>query len=125
MDAAIAATCAGLQDRFWPMHDLLFAQRGVLDPEAIVAGANAINLDPTRFADCVKSRNARETVSADLAIARRLGLSVTPVFLVGMPVPKNQIKVSQVLRGVRSFAEFAQVLDGLEATATGRVIGDK
>lgn len=42
LPAALAADCAGQQDQFWPMHDLLM--KGALDDGALVGYANQLGL---------------------------------------------------------------------------------
>ena len=47
--AAQAAECAGGQGRFWPMHDLLFANQQHLQPADIEGYARTLGLDLARF----------------------------------------------------------------------------
>ena len=47
--AAGAAEAAGLQGRFWEMHDLLFADQGRLEDPHLWARARSLELDLERF----------------------------------------------------------------------------
>jgi len=47
--AAEAAESAGAQDRFWEMHDLLYANQQLLDPAHLVGFAEELSLDTVRF----------------------------------------------------------------------------
>src|SRR6266545_4761555 len=45
--AAIAASCAGDQEKFWEMHDLLF--KGAIDDAALLSDAGRVGLDVTAW----------------------------------------------------------------------------
>jgi predicted DsbA family dithiol-disulfide isomerase len=47
--AAEAAEAAGAQDRFWPMHDLLYEHQQKLRDRHLVEHAQALGLDAERF----------------------------------------------------------------------------
>jgi protein-disulfide isomerase len=85
--AARAARCAGDQDRYWPYHDRLFqSQRewsGQSDPFSTFVGyAEDLALDRGEFRSCLGSDRHAETVSANIELGRRLGVSGTPtIFL--------------------------------------------
>ena len=84
---AEAAAAAGLQGRFWPMHDRLFAAHGQVDRAAIELHAAQLGLDLARFRADLDSGRARAVVAADGADGDRLGLTGTPTFFVnGRPV---------------------------------------
>ncbi len=55
MKASEAALCAGDQDKFWEMHDRLFANQNALSPEALSKHAEALGLDTTQFKECLDS----------------------------------------------------------------------
>lgn len=84
--AARAAECAGQQDRFWEIHELLYATNSWIEDisEAGLAGlaeqAGVMNVE--EFADCLADREIDELVNADVAAGRTLGIQGTPTFLV-------------------------------------------
>ena len=47
--ASAAAEAAALQDRFWPMHDLLFQRQAALDDSGLRRYAAGLDLDVARF----------------------------------------------------------------------------
>lgn len=75
--ATVAAYCAGQQDRFWEMHDILFGYfaefsingytRGRFD-----AAANALGLDQAAFDTCLESSEASNWMSASTDLLRQL-----------------------------------------------------
>ncbi len=98
--AAEAATAAGLQGRFWPMHDRLFEVRGQVDRVAVELYAAELGLDLARFRADLDRGAAREVVLADWRDGVRLGISGTPAFFVN----------GRALHGARPVAAFAQVI---------------
>ncbi|MBM4443548.1 MAG: DsbA family protein [Candidatus Rokubacteria bacterium] len=80
--AAEAAEAAGAQKRFWPMHDLLFARQDALEPEDLVARAEALGLDVGRFARDLTQGTYRARVREDFMSGVRSGVNGTPTFYV-------------------------------------------
>ena len=86
--AAEAAHCAGDQQKFWPYHDLLFANQETLDEPALKRFAQQLSLDPARFATCLESSTYAARVQEGVAEGTRLGVSSTPtMFVNGRLVP--------------------------------------
>jgi protein-disulfide isomerase len=81
--AAEASEAAAAQGAFWPMHDALFALRGELGLEALVAAARGLGLDADRVRAELADGTHAERVARDVRSARAAGLSGTPTFFVG------------------------------------------
>ena len=77
-----AALAAAEQDKFWPMHDRLFAHQPSLTPEVVARLAREIGLDEARFAAALASRRFRAQVDRDIAEARALNVRAAPTFFV-------------------------------------------
>jgi protein-disulfide isomerase len=78
--AARGAEAAGLQGRFWPMHDLMF-ERGAPAGEAELFGYAAIlGLDAERFALDMQSPAVARRVRTDEEGGLRSGVVGTPTF---------------------------------------------
>ena len=91
--AARAARCAGEQDLFWEMHDLLYArqQEWSLDRTAPVERfsgfAQSLGADAGEFEACLQSDRHAETVTANGMLGDQLGIRSTPtVFINGRNV---------------------------------------
>ncbi len=85
--AAIAAECARDQDRFWQMHDQLFAHQGALDDASLLSYAEQIGLDVGVWQACLGTQAPKDRIGADLALGASLGIGGTPTFAVnGVPV---------------------------------------
>jgi protein-disulfide isomerase len=84
LPAALASLAAREQGKFWPMHDLLFANSSQLSEEKIRSLAQQAGLDLARFD---KDRNAqllKEEVQRDMALGQKAGVQGTPsVFING------------------------------------------
>jgi protein-disulfide isomerase len=109
--AALAADCAGQQGRFWQMHELLFADQQHLDDLALAARAGDLGLDLAAFRSCLDDPATRQRVQASAKLADSIGLSGTPSFVVGHPLPNGELHVTAVLAGA-SYADVAAALSG-------------
>ncbi|MEX2571303.1 MAG: thioredoxin domain-containing protein [Gemmatimonadota bacterium] len=90
--AAIAAECAGRQDRFWPMHDMVYARQsdwrrqGPAD-ELFLEMADSIGLDLAEFGTCYRENHPAERIARHNELARLAGVRGTPTFVInGRPV---------------------------------------
>jgi protein-disulfide isomerase len=82
LQAAIAAEAAGVQDRFWPMHDQLFAGQPHFEPQDLRGYAMALGLDLDRYdADMLDKRHL-ESVRDHLRSGEASGVRATPTFFI-------------------------------------------
>jgi protein-disulfide isomerase len=63
--ASVAAEAAALQDRFWPMHEMLFHRQHALEPDDLRAYAAEIGLDVARWETDMTSTVVLERVRRD------------------------------------------------------------
>jgi protein-disulfide isomerase len=99
--AAAAARCADQQDKFWPYHDVLFANQaaensGQLGPKRLKEMADAIGLDRTKFDACLPSGDLFNAISAETKQGQARGsgapiLDFGTVVMEGSP-PDDQLK---------------------------------
>lgn len=99
--AAEAAECAGEQDKYWEMHDLLFGS-GV---QGGVAGfkqyAQQLGLNTGKFNQCLDSGAMAPEIRKDFADGSAVGIQGTPGFLVN----------GKLISGAQPFSVFQQVID--------------
>ena len=76
--AACAAEAAGLQGRFWEMHDLLFDDQGRLEDPHLWERARRLELDLERFDSDRRSDAVRRRVARDFESGVRAGVITTP-----------------------------------------------
>lgn len=84
LPAALASLAAREQGKFWPMHDLLFANFNQLSEEKIRALAKQAGLDLVRFDKDRNSQKLRDEVLRDQGLGQQAGVQGTPtLFLNG------------------------------------------
>jgi protein-disulfide isomerase len=111
--AARASEAAGLQGKFWEMHDLLFENQNTWsgtnrNVESIFEGyAEEIGLDIEKYKSDYGSSEVNQAVTDDLNSANRLGLNSTPSFL----LDGKKIQVP------RSLEAFEALLDAVLVNA--------
>jgi protein-disulfide isomerase len=80
--AACAAEAAGLQGKFWEMHDLIYEHQDTLRDEDLVDFARQIGLDLNQFADNLDSQDTEQRVQEDFMSGVRSGVNGTPTFFI-------------------------------------------
>jgi protein-disulfide isomerase len=80
--AAEASEAAAAQGAFWPMHDALFASRGVLGLDAVLAAAASVRIDVERVRAELASGIHAARVERDVQSASTAGATGTPTFFV-------------------------------------------
>jgi Na+/H+ antiporter NhaA len=80
--AAEAAEAAGLQGKFWEMHDLLLTHQDNLRIIDLLGYAKQIGLDQEKFHEDVMRHTAAERITTDLESADLSGVSGTPTFFI-------------------------------------------
>lgn len=82
LTAAVATEAAGLQNKFWGMHDLLFENQKSLDTENLFRFADMLHLDIERFDNDLRQTALIEKVERDFESGLRSGVNQTPTFFV-------------------------------------------
>jgi protein-disulfide isomerase len=103
LDGARAAEAAGLQGKFWEMHDLLYLQRATwtraADPRTEFAEfARRLQLDVERFNKDIAGEEVAKRVAADRERSAALGLDRTPVVFINGQRAQLQGDVEKGLR---------------------------
>jgi protein-disulfide isomerase len=80
---ACAVEAAGLQGRFWEMHDSLFADQGRLDPPHLWQRCRDLGIDLDRFEADRRSDAVAARVKSDFRSGIRAGVTTTPTLFVG------------------------------------------
>jgi protein-disulfide isomerase len=111
-----AAEAAGMQNKFWEMHDMLFenqtAWSGAGDPVSIFESyAEALELDMTKFTADYKSATVNATINADITEGKNIGATSTPTFVLDGQKIENP---------GASVEAFSAILDEAIAKKTGQ-----
>jgi len=81
--AAQAAHCAGEQDKFWEMREVLFRNPQKLNAEQLPAHAEGLALDMEAFNACLQSDRHLAEIDQDAKDAKAVRLTGTPSFIIG------------------------------------------
>lgn len=101
--AAIAALCANEQgtDKFWKLHDIMFADQGKLSPENLKKSAKSVGVDAAKFNKCLDSNQYAAQVQKDIEQGKAIGVKGTPSFFInGMAFIETQ-----------NFEKFVEFID--------------
>jgi protein-disulfide isomerase len=111
--AAEIALCAAKQNKFWPVHDLLYRHQAVWAPlkepaAFLLSLADSAHLSKPALLACAKATGTDEEVRADAEGASRAGAESTPTFYIE----------GGLLVGAQPLPVFRQVLDSVVAGKT-------
>jgi len=106
--SAEAAYCAGDQQKFWEMHDIIFANQsgenqGAFADKRLIAFAEKLTLDMTVFNDCFNSGKYAAKVAQDGVDGIKFGVKATPSFSIN----------GTLLEGAQPFSAFQAAIDPL------------
>lgn len=114
-DAALAAYCAADQDKFWEMHDALFANSRDLEDQGSFSGrrlraiADTVGMDMNAWQDCYDSGTYAEQVQQDLSDAQAANIEGTPYFVITYLV--NGETKTRIINGAQPFSTFQVELE--------------
>jgi protein-disulfide isomerase len=109
--AAEVAMCAAKQNRFWPMHDLLYRHQSdwenLPQPGTYFLGlADSAGTDRDQMFQCLKNGATRDLVRTDAEGSTRSGATGTPNFYIE----------KGLIRGAIPLPQFRAVLDSIIRT---------
>lgn len=113
--AAASVEAAGLQGKYWEMHDLIFESQnewsnlsGDERTAQFSSYAASLSLDKEKFLTDLASSSVTKKISFDQAIGKKLGVDSTPAFYInGEALPEDV--ASAVVQG--STSELKALLD--------------
>ncbi len=101
-----AAVAAGKQDKFWEMHDKLFADKTKREEADFVAYASELGIDADKFKADFNDPETAAKVKGDMAACAKLGVRGAPGFLINgrlmsgaQPLPKFKAVLEEELNG--------------------------
>jgi protein-disulfide isomerase len=98
--AAEAAQCANEQNAFWPYHDKLFSSENLGDA-VYVQYAQELNLDMTKFKDCLTNKPYDKYIQDNSDFAIKTGVNSTPTFFIN----------GLAIIGAQPIEAFKQIID--------------
>jgi protein-disulfide isomerase len=107
MIAALSAEAAGLQGKFWEMHDLIYEHQDELDEpdvNGMLPFAETLKLNIKKFAQDSNSREVILKVETDFESGIRSGVNGTPSFFI------NGNKLNSYVESYESLADVVNSL---------------
>lgn len=80
--AAEYAHCANEQDKFWSLHDEVFAKQKELSVESLRTAATTAGMNIETLDECLKSERPGQAIAADMKKATEIGVEGTPSFYI-------------------------------------------
>jgi len=114
-NAAKAAYCAGDQNMYWEMHDMLYANVigedvGSFEDRRLTAIAEATGLDMEQYQECYSSNKYQDQVDQDFKDAVQAGVNGTPTFILTYTNAAGE-EVSQLIEGAQPIQVFQQAIE--------------
>ena len=111
--AAQFAMCAAAQNRFWPVHDLLYQYQDqwapLADPSSYFSGlAETAELDRAKLQECLQDPSIRDAIQLEAERNFRAGLRSTPSFVIN----------GGRLDGAQPIGVWRPILDSIYAAKT-------
>ena len=108
--AAEAAECAGQQEAFWAMHDLLFQKQEEWSqaddvPATFEAYATGLDLDVDVFVACLDEGQTRDKVEQDFTITQENQFPAAPQFFIIMGSQAGNVPVDQLQEVIEELLE--------------------
>ncbi|OFZ15276.1 MAG: hypothetical protein A2X86_08100 [Bdellovibrionales bacterium GWA2_49_15] len=103
MPAALAGLCANEQgaEKFWSMHDKMFADQAKLEIVDLKATAKSIGLDTKKFDACLDTSKYESVVTKDMEQGGSIEVKSTPTFFVN----------GHIINGARDVEFFSELID--------------
>lgn len=109
LPAAQAAEAAGLQGKFWDMHDLLFENQTALSEEDLLKYAQTLQLSIEKFNRDRRSPLISERIQEDFMSGIRSGVNGTPTFFVNNRRHEGSYELGDLLASVTRAMRYARV----------------
>jgi protein-disulfide isomerase len=107
-----AARCAGEQNRYWEMHDMLFENSKDLSVPALKGYATKIVLNGDQFDACLESGKYAGEIDKEIAEGSAAGVRGTPAFFIG-PTGSGEKISGTLVSGAQPLERFKQMIDDL------------
>lgn len=99
--AAVAANCAGQQDKYWPVHDAFMQNQTALAEGDLIRVARTAGVDMEKWEACRKDPAIEAEIRADAEAGSKAGVTGTPAFFI------NGIFIN----GAQPYEKFKAIVD--------------
>jgi Na+/H+ antiporter NhaA len=115
--AAEAAEAAGVQGKFWEMHDKLIDHQDELSPRDLGRYAEELGLDMDRFWDELRRHEHADRIADDVGTADASGVAGTPTFFINGKRHQGAYDADILAREVRMARTRVRAREKAEAEA--------
>jgi len=116
--AAQAAHCAGEQDKFWEMREVLFKNPRKLKVADLPGHAETLSLDMSAFYSCLQSDRHLDNIAKEAKDAKSVRLTGTPSFIIGKTT--SDIISGPVVIGAQPMNKFDAAISKALAQASAK-----
>ncbi len=102
LNAAVAARCAGEQNKFWEYHAYLIANSLQLNSEIYLQIATTLELKENAFARCLENQNTLPLVQRSFEEGVALGINATPTIYVNGEKYTGSLTTSELRRVIKA-----------------------
>ena len=107
LKAALAAEAAGMQGKFWEMHDLIYEHQKELSTRRLMEFAPVLGLDEEKFAEDWISTSLLSKVEGDFESGIRSGVNGTPTFFVnGKKLATYDETYESLVKGIEAESSY-------------------
>lgn len=99
--AAVAGRCAQNQGKFWPYHDLLFAQKVNFTKGKLLELATSLSMDKDKFSKCLNSIDVKKPIIDNIKEANTLEITGVPFVYIN----------DQELMGQATFEDMSRMIE--------------
>jgi protein-disulfide isomerase len=110
---ALAGVCANQQDKFWSFHRLILGHKGTTAPVLSNGSLQSVGLATDVLKACMDKPETAAKVRSQVNVARDLGLTSTPSFLVTRRDTGTIAQVAAVITGAQPADAFKKAIDEL------------
>lgn len=109
VQAAEAVRCAGDQNLYWQMRDVVAANPDKLNRAGLEGLARSASVEPSAFTSCLNSRKYEQAVKTEAEKALRSRIRGTPSFILGRTTPEGVDGL--LIPGAISLEDFSRLID--------------
>jgi protein-disulfide isomerase len=101
--AALAGQCAHEQGKFWPMHDLIYANQAAITEVGLKKFATQIGIDSIQFGTCLQSQKYLNEIQQDYDEGWAAGVRATPTLFINGQMHTGVVTYNELRQFVVSY----------------------
>jgi len=110
-----AIWCAGKQDKYWEMHDLVFNKKDsgeTLTATSLATYAGSLGLNKTAFSECLTANKDEARINEIATLAQNAGILATPITLIAKDLP-IELDAQYIIAQLQSSVSVININNGV------------